>query len=118
MSPKLRKYASALLALILMVSSLQMAIARHALMPVDHMVICSGEGAYTIAIDAEGNPTGEVHYCPECIASALTAIETSAPEVAAVNAAKPLTLETPAPSLPVVQAACAPPQARGPPLSV
>lgn len=117
MSLKLRKYASAFLALILTVSSLQMAIARHALMPVDHMVICSGEGAYTIALDAEGNPTDEVHYCPECIASALTAIEASAPEQAQ-PAATTLTLEAPAQSLPVPQVAWTCPQARGPPLSV
>lgn len=117
MSLKLRKYISAVLALILTVSSLQMAIARHALMPVDHMVICSGEGAYTIAIDAQGNPTGEVHYCPECIASALTAIETTAPDLA-VPAATSLTLEIPAKSLQVVQAASYCHQARGPPLSV
>lgn len=117
MSLKLRKYASVLLALILTVSSLQMAIARHALMPVDHMVICSGEGSYTIAIDAEGNPTGDVHYCPECIASALTAIDVTAP-VLAIPAATTLTLEAPATSLPVLQASWSCHQARGPPLSV
>ena len=113
----LRKYASVFLALILTVSSLQMAIARHALMPVDTVVICSGEGAYTIAIDAEGNPTGEVHYCPECIASALIAIDVSAPDWA-VPATTTLILDVPALSLPVFQAATLCPLARGPPLSV
>jgi len=117
MNSMLRKFTSVILALILSIGSLQMAVARTAPMPVDEMVICSGEGAYTIAVDAEGNPTEEVHYCPECASVTFAAIDVSAPDLP-IPAVATLMLETPAPSLPVIQAACNCPQARGPPLSV
>lgn len=81
------------------------------------MVLCTSQGAVTVAVDAEGNPTGDIHFCPECAAVAFAAIDTSAPDLAQ-PVANSLTLETPALSLPVFQAARLCPQARGPPLSV
>ena len=117
MNAILRIFPRLLLALIIAVSSSQMALARTAPMPVGEMVLCTSQGAVTVAVDAEGNPTGDVHYCPECAAVAFSFIEFAAPDLV-VPAANALTLQAPATSLPVPQAACPCPQARGPPLSV
>ncbi len=117
MSPKVRSILSGFLALILMIGSLQMAVARSAPMPVDEMVLCTTQGAVTVAIDAEGNPTGEMQYCPECAAIAFAFVDVSAPDFS-TPAPTSLAIDTPAQSLPVVQAARHCPQARGPPLSV
>ena len=110
-------YASVLLALIILISSLQMAISRHALMPVGSMVICSGNGTYTVGTDAEGNPTEDVYNCPECTPVGFAAIEVSALDLAGL-APDASALETPPWSLPPAQVACITPQARDPPLSV
>lgn len=65
-----------LTAAILMIGTLQMAFASGQAPAVDEMVLCTGHGAVTIGIDADGNPTGEIFYCPECAATALVAVET------------------------------------------
>lgn len=32
------------------------------------ITICSGYGVTTITLDAQGNPVGPVHLCPDCLA--------------------------------------------------
>lgn len=44
-----------------------MAVARGAANPVDHMVICTGLGLVTVHLDAQGNPVGPPHICPDAI---------------------------------------------------
>jgi hypothetical protein len=34
----------------------------------DSIVICSGYGIVTITVDENGEPTGPVHPCPDCLA--------------------------------------------------
>ena len=55
------------LILVLVLASQSMAQAR--LMPaaVGQMVICTTDGAKIIGIDAQGQPTGEDHVCPDCV---------------------------------------------------
>ena len=55
------------LILVLVLASQSMAQAR--LMPaaVGQMVICTTNGAKIIGIDAQGQPTGEDHICPDCV---------------------------------------------------
>ena len=55
------------LILVLVLASQSMAQAR--LMPaaVGQMVICTTDGAKIIGIDAQGQPTGEDHICPDCV---------------------------------------------------
>lgn len=94
-----------------------MALARTAPMPVGEMVLCTSQGAVTVAVDAEGNPTGHIQYCPECASVAFSFVELEAPALV-VPAANTLTLEAPVMSLPALQVAQFCPQARGPPLPV
>ena len=46
-----------------------MALARTAPAPAGEIVLCTGSGAATVAVDAQGRPTGAVHICPDCALS-------------------------------------------------
>ncbi len=66
---RLSTYARLALALVVLLTSQQMAIARGSPAAAGTMVICGGQGIVTITVDAEGNPTGAVHICPDCAMS-------------------------------------------------
>lgn len=64
----IRPAAIVALCLALVLSSWTMAVARgHAAAPGSQMVICTGYGLVTVTLDAEGNPTGPVLPCPDCV---------------------------------------------------
>ena len=65
----LRQSASLLLAAILALASVTMAVARNQATGSTDMVICSAYGVVTITLDAQGNPAGPVHPCPDCLSS-------------------------------------------------
>jgi len=77
------------------------------------IVICAGQGAATVYLDADGNPTGPPHWCPDCVLSLFAAVASTAllpaPSDTCLGAAYPVSASRhiPAPA-PV-------PQARGPP---
>lgn len=111
-----RPLAAILLGLILAATSLTMAVARGQTRVAGEIVICTGYGMATIAVDENGQPAGPVHLCPDMVLSFFAAA--GAPAVA-------LPLPDPAPGRsvpegPRVQAALAAPSpcARGPPLTV
>ena len=79
MKQSLTMLRNAIVVVALIVGTMQIAYARGAAPAVDQMVICTGQSAVTIGIDADGNPTGVVHYCPDCAATALVAIDVSHP---------------------------------------
>jgi len=37
----------------------------------DVTVICSGVGVVAVMLDADGNPTGGLHPCPDCVAGCV-----------------------------------------------
>lgn len=65
---RLRPFIAGLLALVLVLTSQGYAMARHAPDATGAMVICTGTGPVTVLIDENGQPTGRVHICPDCIA--------------------------------------------------
>ncbi|MFN4158100.1 MAG: DUF2946 family protein [Gemmobacter sp.] len=79
------------------------------------MVICSGYGLVTVTLDENGNPSGPVHPCPDCIAAvaAIAQPPVALPErpVTGARDLSPLRVQ-PAPSSPWRSA-----RARAPPLS-
>jgi hypothetical protein len=105
-----------ILALVLALASQTMAVARtHAAQPGMTMVICSGYGVTTVTLDAEGNPTGPVHPCPDCLSGLSLAppaatVTPAAPRTRADTAALPPLAITPPAFWPAAPA-------RGPPLS-
>lgn len=45
------------------------------------VVLCSGGGLVQVTLDADGNPTGESHFCPDLVASVLAVHVPAAPEL-------------------------------------
>lgn len=45
-------------------------------------VLCSGGGIVQLALDADGNPTGESHLCPDLAAALLGAFRIALPAIA------------------------------------
>lgn len=61
------------LAMMLALTSLTLAVARGQAPAVGEVVICTGMGLQVLHLDAEGNPVGAPHVCPDGIASFIAA---------------------------------------------
>lgn len=56
-----------LLALLIAVTSQQMAVARGTMLDAaGQVVLCTGHGVQTVTIDHHGDPMETVHICPDC----------------------------------------------------
>lgn len=74
-----RPLAGCLLALMLLVTAQSMALARGASVAVDEIILCTGNGPVMISVDANGDPTGESHICPEFTLSLILALDPERP---------------------------------------
>lgn len=105
------------LALVVALSSVTMAQARHMPRAAGAAVLCTDLGVVSVVVDARGNPVGPMLPCPDCIAAAQAL--TPAP---ALVPAPPLRLVALSPALPVAQTAARPAlrhgHARAPPVAV
>ncbi len=105
------------LALLIAVTSQQMAMARG--MTKDaagQVILCTGQGPTVVTLDAQGNPTGPLHICPDCaltFADCVPSVSTLAMQVVHIETLP----QTPARTLQntVIPTAS---HARGPPLIV
>ncbi|PIE11849.1 MAG: hypothetical protein CSA72_01650 [Rhodobacterales bacterium] len=81
------------------------------------MVICSGGAVVTVQVDADGNPVGPPHFCPDCAMTLLVAGSMDEPALA-----RPFSLRfvawDPLVVPPVAPAPLIAPSARDPPASV
>jgi len=115
MMRSLRPYLALCLALLLTLTSQTMATARGAPTPVGQAVLCTGTGPVTILVDAEGQPTGQVHICPDCALNFLDGVPAplakaaTVPQVTSVQAIE--FRDEIQPSAPQAFAARAPPEA-------
>ncbi len=74
-----RRFAGLVLALAVALTSVTMALARGQMRDAaGSVIICSGAGVVSIQLDADGNPVGPVHVCPDCALGALAWIELGA----------------------------------------
>jgi len=111
-----RSIAITLLALAVMVSSVTMAVARQQPRPMGEMVLCTSYGMVVMSVDAQGQPTGPMMPCPDCVLS-LAGLEGGAatvplPAQALVALAHALrSLPATAPEAPVFRHPRAPPVA-------
>jgi hypothetical protein len=62
----MRALTALLLSLILTATSLTMAVARGRMAGSETVILCSGSGLVAVALDAEGQPIGRAHVCPDC----------------------------------------------------
>lgn len=60
-----------LLALVLALTSQELAVARGASAGVEQITICSAQGLVAIDLDADGTPTGPAHVCPDGVAALI-----------------------------------------------
>ncbi len=83
----IRRPLIALLALLVLVTSIGLGAARGAAAPADAVVICRGHASVTVFLDADGNEVGHHSICPEAALALMVQGGVFAPEIAA-----PLTL--------------------------
>lgn len=69
-----RTYLAFLLSVLLILTGQSLAASRGVSMAVGQMEICSGNGPVVVYMDAEGQPTGAPHYCPDCALMLLGAV--------------------------------------------
>jgi hypothetical protein len=55
------------LCLVLALTSQSLVVARGGAQPVGQIVLCTGTGPVTIAVDADGQPVAAQHLCPDCL---------------------------------------------------
>lgn len=100
------------LALILVVGSLGMAVARGQARAVQTLVICTGHDLATVTLDADGEPVGAPHLCPDCVLAGLAVLTTAPALVRPQTATRAVAVPMP-PLLAVLPTPAA--SARGPP---
>ncbi|OZB14516.1 MAG: hypothetical protein B7X55_11135 [Rhodobacterales bacterium 34-62-10] len=61
-----RSFVAIALALLLVLTAQSMALARGMPGAAGSVVLCTGTGPVTILTDAEGQPIGPAHICPDC----------------------------------------------------
>lgn len=72
---RLARITAFTLALIVAITSQQLAVARGtAMTAAGEVVLCTGQGIVTVAVDDQGNPIGPVHICPDCALSLMAAV--------------------------------------------
>jgi hypothetical protein len=76
----MRQITGLILAALLVLTSATLGSARGQAMAVGQIVICSGQGIVSVTVDAEGNPVGGVHVCPDCVLT-LLAVTGAAPDL-------------------------------------
>ena len=108
-----RSYLAIMLSLLLVLTGHSMAVARGMPGVAGQIEICSGTGPVMIALDAEGNPTGPAHICPEAALSLIQASMVSPDVLIAVTGSVARVAYVQAAS--GTGSGTARPQARGPP---
>jgi hypothetical protein len=113
MTAPFRSLVAALAILATLLTAGAVGAARGQAMAAGEIVICANGAAVTIAVDAEGNPTGAPHWCPDCVLLLLAGLApahaAALPAAGAAAAAPPAMDRRPAAARPAA------PLARGPP---
>ena len=79
MNRVLRSLATSVMVLLLVLSSVQVGYARAQATPVGSMVLCIGQSTVTVAVDSQGQPTGPVHLCPDCVMGLVATLPLGTP---------------------------------------
>lgn len=112
----LRRLFALSLALLLAITSQALAVARGAAPASGYAVYCMNGSMVTVAIDADGQPVGEPHLCPDAVAG--FAVLAAPPPLPAGRMVAGIGVTWPQPLAHLATAAPAAPQARGPPVRV
>ncbi len=93
-----------------------MAAARGQAAVAGQIVLCTGSGPVTVEVDAQGQPVGPVHICPDCAMSLLAAVA-APPLTEAGFAARTTALSFGTASRRAARAPVTRPRARAPPIA-
>jgi hypothetical protein len=104
---------SLLLALVLVLTSQSMAVARGGSAATGQMVICTGSGPMAVLVDADGQPVEAAHLCPDATLQVLTDVD--APLPAFLRAGRVLVPEAMRACAPCTRALRQTPPSRAPP---
>ncbi|MDX1823017.1 MAG: hypothetical protein R3197_19165 [Paracoccaceae bacterium] len=77
-----RPLIAVVLALLLVLTAQAMAVARGMPGVAGAVVLCTGTGPVTVLTDAEGQPVGPAHICPDCTLSLIVALAQAGPVTA------------------------------------
>lgn len=103
---------------LLVATSGAMAVARgHAKTVAGQVILCTGQGVLQVAVDAQGQPVGAIHICPECALGLFDHCASAQEVIAPVifGTADPVT----SPPVPVAwNTTQTLPPARGPPVAI
>lgn len=115
MTRLLRPYLAFFLVATLALTGQSMAVARGMAAPSGEMVLCIGGGPVVVPVDADGNPTSEPHYCPDCVMSLMDVVSLAWKMPAYdAGAGKRIGIASPTSLIGSVDVE---PQARGPPVA-
>ncbi|MGC8203749.1 hypothetical protein ACP2AV_13695 [Aliiroseovarius sp. PTFE2010] len=110
----LRPICALFLALTITLTSGALALARgNTQVGVGQMALCTGSGTTIVTVDADGQPVGPSHYCPDCALGAFFMPQATAGALAVTPVASRLAVVALTPSFLSVETAD--PSARGPP---
>jgi hypothetical protein len=76
-----RPLAAILFAAVLAATSLTMAVARGQMRVAGEIVLCTGEGPLTVAVNERGEPVGPMVICPDMALGLLAAVAAPQPQV-------------------------------------
>ncbi len=112
---RIRPVLALLLALIVAATSGAMAVARGQTVIAGQIVLCTGTGPVSVNVDADGQPVGPPHICPDCVMSLMAAVASPVPEV--VYTAREIALRFAAPRSAAPKRPSVRPRARAPPVA-
>ncbi len=75
----IRSFFTVTLALLVALTSQQLAVARGQPHAAGQVEICSGDGVIVVAIDKDGNPVGPAHICPDVALAFMAALDLPPP---------------------------------------
>ncbi|MEL7211636.1 MAG: hypothetical protein AAGK92_03170 [Pseudomonadota bacterium] len=110
----LTRILTPLLVALMVLTSASLAVARAAPDAAGQMVLCTGNGPVVVHFDADGEPVGAPHYCPDCAMSLLAAVAPHAPGAQRITTSSLIWFETADQPAPLAEGRTA--QARDPPL--
>lgn len=81
MSKFWRTYLGITLAVILALTGQSMAVARGMPSASGEIILCTGTGPISVLVDANGQPVGKPHICPDCALSLFAALAVEPPQL-------------------------------------
>lgn len=111
-----RPLAAILFAAVLAATSLTMAVARGQMRVAGEIILCTGDGPMTVAVNERGEPVGPVLICPDMALGLLAAVSAPMPQSSRPEGVT--RMQAPADLARPASQAAPMPRSRGPPILI